>query len=204
MIEAALDIHWQRARRRSPRDQAESALECPLAYPFPCCLSRGVRAGEGRGRSWPPRNWPRADSSPGERARRTDATRRKCQSPVHVLSLGVKCQPHGQQPPPPRSLTKWQGDISWLEAGRALVEPASPVSSLGGEPTSQRQGDHTKGRSPGPGQGRPGHRGCHVSREAGPLLSCEPLKLLPSDRSGRQDGDLSENISKGSQKWVLP
>lgn len=49
MIEAALDIHWQRARRRSPRDQAESALECPLAYPFSCCLSARGRGEDARG-----------------------------------------------------------------------------------------------------------------------------------------------------------
>lgn len=142
MIEAALDIHWQRARRRSPRDQAESALECPLAYPFPCCLSRGVRAGEGRGHPWPPRNWPRADSSPGGSASRP------CTSRHWVSNASPTGSSRCPQDPSPSGRGTFLGSRRgepWLS--RLLLFPRWVES----QPASAKE---TTQKAAAPGQGR--------------------------------------------------
>lgn len=94
MTEAALEIHWQRVRRHSPRDWGrEWALECVHSPIPPLVIGPGVPA-RGRGRTpGPP---PSGERAGGSRCQEKEA-------PVTLeclLSLVVPCRPHARRQHP--------------------------------------------------------------------------------------------------------
>lgn len=61
MMEAAIEIHWQRLRRHFLRDCNRSGLGvCLLTYSFSCRLSQRSVAGEWREHQWPLQHWSRS------------------------------------------------------------------------------------------------------------------------------------------------
>lgn len=160
MIEAALEIHWQRVRRHSPRDWArESALECVHSPVLSLVVGpevsvRGRGECQGHLRAGHTLIRPR-----GRGPEAAEARRRKRPPPLsvfcHRVSHAGPCTAAAPQDPSPGAPRR-RAWCSGPRNGSTLAEPAAPVSWLGGQPGPTASGTpHGRPQPPPPRRARP-------------------------------------------------